>query len=377
MGNTQKQSISIDGEPQTSLDDRERRVVVKVGTSSLVTAGRIDRAKLDGLCRAVADGVALGLSPVLVTSGAIALGRARHRSALGSATPAADQVAATVGQNLLYSSLQDAFARCGLATGQILLTPHDLVETRPDHGVLHTFDEMRQLGFVPVVNENDALGVRNNDVLAALVSAFLGAGLLLLLTDVDGFYDSDPKSSGGTSRRIDTVSSISALEAMAGPATSDGGTGGMAVKICACRIATQAGVRTVVASAAHPEVLIAAFRGERVGTQFSPRPRVQPFPELGQLWRSFRTSPLGSVACRPDGLRAVQLREPLRRGHVAASRGRFRVGDVVDITDPDSGVVARGSIRLDGPFTDLDCAADTVVFHSSDYTRIAEDEPCQ
>ncbi|MFF4489538.1 glutamate 5-kinase [Streptomyces sp. NPDC001544] len=351
-------------------DGTGNRVVIKVGTSSLITRGEVDPVKLDTLCATVAKGIEAGMAPVLVTSGAIALGRTRH-SVLSQDTPGAAQTAAAIGQGMLYSALRTRFAAYGLETGQILLTPPDLVSPEHGGGVRRTFDLMRSLGMVPIVNENDALGVRNNDVLAALLAGFVEARLLLLLTNVDGLYDGNPMLGQGAVRINEVTGPISGVEAMAGGSTGDGGTGGMLVKLSACWIATHAGVRTVVADAMDSTVLIAAFRGDEVeGTVFPPRTTPSAAPGLLRLWHAFRYPPSGTVACDDAGRQALESGRALLTASVGAIEGSFVSGDVVDVVGPDSRVIARGSVRLSAAeAADGDRGA-SPFFNDCDYVRI-------
>ncbi|GAA3451798.1 glutamate 5-kinase [Dactylosporangium matsuzakiense] len=352
----------------------EDRVVLKIGTTSLVTDGRLEPEKVERLCAAVRLGIRAGLAPVVVTSGAIAIGRTRH-AALGDANGAGQQVAAAIGQGLLYGALQETFASYGLETGQVLLTPYDLIEADRGERVRATFDEMRSLGVVPIVNENDALGVRNNDVLAALLSGFLRAGLLVLLTNVPGLYDRDPQL-GGKATRIGKVAELTPqLEALAGGTVVAGGTGGMQMKLSACWIATYSGVRTVIADTADPAVLVAAREGADIGTAFAPRPVRGARPDAGRLWRAFRTPPRGAVTCAPAGLIAIEHRQALRRIQVTTARGQFHAGDVVDITGPDATLLARGSIRYPASAVEFGCEPGTALLVGSDYVRIRRDAP--
>ncbi|KAA2261396.1 glutamate 5-kinase [Solihabitans fulvus] len=348
---------------------RGDRVVLKIGTSSLVTEGRLDQAKLDRLCDTVHRGVAAGLSPVLVTSGAIAIGRTRH-PALASAGPVGQQVAAALGQSRLYAAIQAAFADRGLQTGQLLLTPFDLVDAARSGGVRDTLATMLALGMIPVVNENDALGVRNNDVLAALLGGFLQADLLLLLTNVPGLYDSNPLLAEDARHIGDVAALTPELEELAGGSVGDGGTGGMRMKLGACWIATFCGVRTVIADTTDPEVLVAAHRNRPIGTVFRPRAVTGATPTIGTLWRAFRTPPAGSLRCTPDGLAAVERGETLRRQHIAAELGAVEPGDTADICDTDGRPVARGTVQAAIDPTDP-------IVASGDYVRIVEDQPCR
>jgi glutamate 5-kinase len=351
------------------------RVVLKIGTSSLVTDGQVDPAKVNRLADTVHEGILAGLAPVLVTSGAIAVGRTRH-PALAGADPVAQQVAAAVGQGVLYAALQACFAERGLVTGQLLLTPFDLVELDRNGGVGHTLAAMLALGLVPIVNENDALGVRNNDVLAALLSGFLRARLLLLLTNVAGLYDNNPLL-GGAATHIPSVARLTPeLEAVAGGSVGDGGTGGMTMKLSASWIATYAGVRTVIADTSDPGVLVAAARGDQVGTVFQPRPVSGAGPDLGRLWRAFRTPPRGTLGCDPAGLRSIAHGGPVLRAHVTGVRGLFRAGEVVDLVGADARPVARGAVRLDAAAVEAAGPANSTLVAEHDYVQIVEDQSC-
>jgi len=340
----------------------QRVVVVKAGTSSVVTAGRPDPGKLDRLCDGVHQAIRAGLAPVLVTSGAIAVGRARHAGCLAGAGQAAHQVAAALGQGDLYAALQERFAARGLQTGQLLLTPADLIEDGRHVGALATVRAMLALGLVPIINENDVLGVRNNDVLAAILSGCLGAELLLLLTDVPGLRDG--------AAYIPCVSRITPqLERLAAGAGEAGGTGGMLAKLSACWIATYSGVRAVIADAGIADVVLAAHRGHAVGTVFTARCGPAAVTDMGRLWRAFRTPPVGCVVLTPAGVAAVQRGRPVRSDHVIETRGTFGAGDVVDLATADGDILARGGIR---------CAATTVttdnaLFDEHDYLKITKE----
>lgn len=348
-------------------------VVLKIGTSSLISDGRLDQHKLDRLCETVHRGVVSGLRPVLLASGAIAIGRSRH-PALASGDPAAQQVAAALGQSRLYSAIQAGFADRGLQTGQLLLTPPDLVDQDRDNGVRQTLETMLALGMVPVVNENDALGVRNNDVLAALLVGYLPAGLLLLLTNVPGFYDSNPKLNGGA-RHIGEVPMLTPeFERLAGASIGDGGTGGMRAKLGACWIATFSGVRTVIADSVDPEVLVAAYRGEPVGTVFHPRVVTGATPGLGTLWRAFRLPPQGALRITAAGQPALTRGETLYHHHIAAADNGVRPGDVVDIHGTGGQLLARGCVRC---VVKPECPPTSPIVAGGDYVRIPEDQPCR
>lgn len=240
-------------------------VVIKIGSSSLVEGAGVDAAKADVVAAMVRRLRDEGLTAVVVASGAIALGRSTLGEGPGEAGTRR-QVMAALGQGPHFQAVGAAFARQGLTSAQFLLTPRDIWD--PEHGVsvraalLHTL----AAGVVPVVNENDAIMVRNNDVLAALLAARLGARTLMLLTDVDGLYDRNPRLHPDA-RRIDVVDAITAgLEAAATGADSAHGTGGMAAKLGAARIATRSGVPTVIARFDGADAAVEAYRGRPRGT---------------------------------------------------------------------------------------------------------------
>ena len=347
------------------------RVVLKIGTSSLVTGGRLDPAKLDRLCDCVHRGLVSGLRPVLVASGAIAIGGTRH-PALAAGGAVAQQVSAALGQSRLYSAIQAGFADRGLLTGQLLLTPPDLVDPDRDCRVRHTLETMLALGMIPVVNENDALGVRNNDVLAALLGGYLQAGLLLLLTNVPGLYDSNPLLADGARHIGDVAALTPELEELAGGSVGDGGTGGMRTKLGACWIATFSGVRTVIADTADPDVLVSAHCGRPVGTVFRPRAVTGATPGLRALWRAFRSPPLGALLCTTAGRSALERGETLCHYHIGAAHGGFAPGDVVDIRDAGGRPLARGTARCAAA---TGCPPAAPIVARGDYVRIVEDQP--
>jgi glutamate 5-kinase len=352
------------------------RVVVKVGTSSIVTDGHVDPAKAEPLCEAVSTAISAGLLPVLVISGAIAIGRFRRQVLTGS-SPGIQQAAAAIGQGVLYASLQRLFASRDLETGQVLLTPFDLVQPERNDRVRQMFDTMHALGFVPVVNENDALGVRNNDVLAAILCGYLRARLLVLLTNVPGLYDANPSLDERATPIAEVAAVTPELEAVAGGATDGDGTGGMTAKLAACQIATYAGVRVVITNALDSGSLVAAYHGGHVGTVFFPHQFNGESADLGRLWRAFREPPRGSVVCSGAGVLAVERCAALQRRDVTIVDGSFDAGDVVDIIDPQMRLIARGSIRLDAVTAEFACPPDTDLFISTDYAPIRRDQLCQ
>ena len=228
------------------------RVVVKVGSSSLTggaggSAAGIDGARLDGLVDALAAGRASGRELVLVTSGAIAAGLGPMGLTRRPRDLATQQAAASVGQGLLMHRYTQAFARHGLTSGQVLLTAEDVVRRAHYRNAQRTLNRLLAMGAVPVVNENDTVATEeirfgDNDRLAALVAHLVHADLLVLLSDVEGLYDGNPRT-GGASLIPDVRSDADLAGARIGRTGQGGvGTGGMASKVEAARIATAAGI---------------------------------------------------------------------------------------------------------------------------------------
>jgi glutamate 5-kinase len=347
---------------------RPQRAVVKIGTSSLVSAGAPDLAQLAILADAVAQLRVAGQQPVLVGSGAIQLGWSRLRaSGLGSEA-LARQEAAAVGQGVLFEAFRHALAERGLTASQVLLTPLDLTSPAHSSSVCSGLARSLDAGLVPVVNENDAIMVRNNDVLAALLAAAIGATRLVLLTDVPGFYDSDPRRST-YARLIPEISAMSPdLEQQAGTTTGVG-TGGMASKLCATWIATMAGVTTVIARATSVETVRRAVQGVGVGTLIHSR-TADKKPDLSRLWHALSVPPSGQIHCSSEALATVVDGGPLTARYLRGCTGEFTAGDVVDVT-VGSQVIARGRTQLSHD-TWTERGTDPILIHHTEYVSFLE-----
>jgi glutamate 5-kinase len=362
------------------------RIVVKVGSSSLTTPdGEIDGEAITALAAALAarrqthPGAGLGPGPitgpgpgpdpgpgpvtgpggdigtqlVLVSSGAIAsglvpLGLSRRPSDL-----ATQQAAASVGQGLLIARYTAAFARHGIRTGQVLLSADDLMRRTHYRNAQRTLDRLLELGVLPVVNENDTVATDeirfgDNDRLAALVAHVTRAGALILLSDVDGLYDGDPRR--GLAQRITEVRDPTDLDGLrlgrAGRAGTGGGqgpgVGGMATKVEAAMIATGAGIPTVVASAASAP---AALAGAPVGTYFAASGRRL---ATRLLWLKHAAVARGSLHLDAGAVEAVVARRAsLLPAGITGAEGAFEAGDPVNLLDESGRIVARGLVNYD------------------------------
>ena len=325
-----------------------RRVVVKVGSSSLTTtAGGIDPHRISALVDVLAAVRAAGAEVVLVSSGAIAAGLAPLGLKKRPRGLAAQQAAASVGQGLLVHRYTEELARHGLTAGQVLLTLDDVTRRSHYRNAHQTFTKLLELGVIPIVNENDTVATTeirfgDNDRLAALVAHLVHADLLLLLSDVDGLYDGPPHRPG--TNLIPEVRSEADLEGVAiGSAGAAGvGTGGMATKLDAASIATGSGIAVVLTSAEHAA---AALAGEPVGTLFHASGRRRP---TRQLWLRHATEAKGAVVLDAGAVRAVVERHAsLLAAGITSVSGAFVAGDPIELVGPDGAVVARGLVNFD------------------------------
>ena len=325
-----------------------RRIVVKVGSSSLTTAeGGIDPARLAALVDVLADARRRGAEVVLVSSGAIAAGLAPLGLKRRPRALPAQQAAASVGQGLLVHRYTEELARHGIVAGQVLLTLDDVTRRSHYRNAHQTFAKLLELGVLPIVNENDTVATTeirfgDNDRLAALVAHLVHADLLVLLSDVDGLYDGNP-ASGPAQLVPDVVTAADLAGVRIGSTGTAGlGSGGMVTKVESARIATGAGIPVVLTSAANAG---AALSGLAVGTLFHATGRRRP---RRLLWLAHATDPRGSLVLDGGAVRAVvERRASLLAAGVTGVDGDFSAGDPVDLLDPDGRPVARGLVNFD------------------------------
>ncbi|HYN93202.1 MAG TPA: glutamate 5-kinase [Pilimelia sp.] len=325
-----------------------RRIVVKVGSSSLTTAaGGLDAGRLDPLVDALAGLATAGREVVLVSSGAIAAGLAPLGLPRRPRDLATQQAAASVGQGLLIGRYAAGFARHGLTVGQVLLTVDDVTRRAHYRNAYRTLRKLLDLRAVPIVNENDTVATDeirfgDNDRLAALVAALVHADLLVLLSDVDALYTGDPTRPGA--RRITEVRGEPDLAGVTvGRAGRAGvGTGGMVTKVEAARIATGFGIPVVLTAA---PLAGAALAGDEVGTLFRPAGRR---PTARLFWLAHATAPRGRLHLDPGAVQAVVARrKSLLPAGITAVDGSFAAGDAVDLVDAAGAPVARGLVNYD------------------------------
>jgi glutamate 5-kinase len=324
-----------------------RSLVVKVGTNALTTpAGVFDASRLAGLADAIEARMKAGTDVVIVSSGAIAAGIEPLGLSRRPRDLATKQAAASVGQVALVNSWSAAFARYGRTVGQVLLSAHDISMRAQHTNAQRTLDRLRVLHAVAIVNENDTVATNeirfgDNDRLSALVAHLVGAEALVLLSDIDGLYDSDPRKTKGARFIPEVSDSADLIGVVAGPG-SDLGTGGMTSKMSSALLAADAGVPVLLAAAADAAT---ALTDASVGTVFAARPDRM---SARRFWVRYAAEAAGALTLDEGAVRAVvaQRRSLLPAGITAVS-GRFYGGDVVELRGTDAVMVARGVVAYD------------------------------
>lgn len=324
-----------------------KRIVVKVGSSSIThTSGGINHPALTELVAILAERRHAGKEVLLVSSGAISAGMAPlGMETRPTALPQA-QAAAAVGQGQIMSAYSLLFKGLGLTAGQVLLTSDDVTRRTTYLNGRSTLETLLDLGAVPVINENDTVATQeirfgDNDRLAALVAHLIDADALILLSDVDSLYDGPPSREG--TKRIPFVANVEEMKDVEIGGTGSGvGTGGMRTKIDAARIATAAGVPTMLTSMPQARE---AFEGADIGTAFAPTGRRR---SARRLWLAHATHPSGRLILDEGAVAAVRDRgRSLLHAGVVATEGRFLAGDAVDLADERGVVFARGLVNYD------------------------------
>jgi glutamate 5-kinase len=335
--------------------DKARRVVVKVGSALLVDqeSGRLNRSWLETLIEDLVRLRKRGQQVILVSSGAIALGRRQLRLPRGPLRLEESQAAAAVGQIRLAHAYKELLEHHDITVAQILLTLEDSEQRRRYLNARATLESLLSLGALPVINENDTVATAeirygDNDRLAARVAQMTSADCLVLLSDVEGLFTADPNRDANA-QFIERVLQITPeIEAMAGRSQSEVGSGGMATKILAAKIAIAAGCHMCIAAGHHRHPLRRIEEGARC-TWFVPS--ATPVAARKQ-WIAGTLRPAGAVQIDAGALRALREGRSLLPAGVIGARGRFERGDTVSVLAPDGTEVARGIIA----YSDTDAA---------------------
>jgi len=329
-----------------------QKLVVKIGTSSLTKpeTGQLALSTIATLVETLTNLRRTGHQVILVSSGAVGVGCARLGLTERPRRMALKQAVAAVGQGRLMRVYDDLFTTLQQPIAQVLLTRSDLVQRSRYLNAYNTFQELLGLGVIPIVNENDTVAVEelkfgDNDTLSALVASLLEADWLFLLTDVDQLYSADPHSVPDA-QPIPLVShglQLAQLQVKTGGGGSQWGTGGMVTKIAAARIATAAGVRTVITEGRFPHNIEKILQGEPVGTQFEAQ--LQP-NRARKRWIAHGLIPVGKLQLDEGAVEAIsQGRKSLLAAGVTAVEGEFYAQEAVQLCDRSGSEVARGLVN--------------------------------
>ena len=325
-----------------------RRVTIKIGSALLVGDDGLRHEWLRSVAADIAELRRDGADVVVVSSGAIALGRSIARLGLDTLRLEHAQAAAAIGQIALARSWSEALGEQGLDAGQVLLAPGDTEQRRRYLNARATMGTLLKLGAVPVVNENDTVATAeirygDNDRLAARVATMIGADMLVLLSDVDGLYTANPRSDPDA-RHIGDVASITAdIEAMAGDAASSLSRGGMRTKVEAAKIATAGGAAMIIADGRDANPLAAIRAGARC-TRFAPAPSPV---TARKMWIAGHMDVPGTLSLDAGAVRALRNGRSLLPAGVTRVEGDFARGDTIALLAPDGTEVARGLAAYD------------------------------
>lgn len=323
-----------------------KRIVVKVGTSSLThSTGLLNINKIESLVRQLSDIHNRGIEVILVSSAAIGAGIGKLGLKTRPKTIPEKQAAAAVGQGILLHMYEKLFSEYGKIVAQILLTREDISHRMRFLNASNTFYALLEKGVIPIVNENDAIVVDeikfgDNDTLSAMVASLVNADLLILLTDIDGLYDSNPKTNP-SAKFIDTVDEITdEIVSYAGDAGSSLGTGGMITKINAGKIATSSGSSMVIVNGDTKNVLNDILDGKNVGTFF--KGEKHPL-NARKHWMAFGTKPSGSVTIDNGAEKAlVYSHKSLLPKGILNVEGTFLEGEVISIFNLNKEEIGHG-----------------------------------
>ncbi|WP_299489120.1 glutamate 5-kinase [Acaryochloris sp. IP29b_bin.137] len=328
-------------------------LVLKIGTSSLTNpdTGHLALATIASLVEVLSQLRQAGNQVILVSSGAVGIGCARLGLAERPKAIALKQAVAAVGQGRLMRIYDDFFTSLQQPIAQVLLTRGDLADRSRYINASNTLQELLKLGVIPIVNENDTVAVDellrfgDNDTLSALVAGLVQADWLFILTDVDRLYSADPRTQPDA-QPITTVERIEELAALNVNAENQGsqwGTGGMATKISAAAIATNAGVRTVITQGKIPENVLRILAGETLGTQFQPHPRPH---NARKHWIAHALVPTGKLILDEGATQAItQCGKSLLAAGITAVEGQFQSQEAVSFYNPSGEEIARGLVN--------------------------------
>ncbi|WP_267384329.1 glutamate 5-kinase [Cyanobacterium sp. uoEpiScrs1] len=329
----------------------KQTLVVKVGTSSLTqsSSGQLALSTIATLVETLTQLQQLGYRVVLVSSGAVGVGCVRLNLKERPKKIAFKQAIAAVGQGRLIRIYDDLFTTIGQPIAQVLLTRRELIERSCYVNAHNTFRSLFELGVIPIVNENDTVATEelkfgDNDTLSALLASVIRADWLFLLTDVDQLYSADPRLvQDAQPITLVNAKEIDLLKVNAGNKGSQWGTGGMATKLMAARLATSAGVRTVITHGKNPGNLLKILEGKAIGTQFEPQLRNE---NARKRWIAYGLVPSGQLYLDQGAVQAIchQGKSLLAVGIIKV-KGHFEASDAIQLYDEQGQELARGIVN--------------------------------
>lgn len=324
------------------------RIVIKVGTNLLVPGGVPDEGRIESIAGDVAALRKHGVSPLIVSSGAIGFGVMALDLDSRPTKVEMRQACAAVGQPILMEHWRRALGKHGITAAQILLSRESFEDRRTFLNLRNAVENLLAIGAIPILNENDSVSTAeigdvfgDNDSLSAHVASKLDAGLLVLLTDIDSFYDKDPRvhTDALPLRLVKNITDE--IKAAAGDAGSENATGGMRTKIQAVEIASRAGCRTVLADGRQENIISRIFEGEELGTLFLAGRR------MGARARwILGVRPKGIISVDQGALAALKLRKSLLPKGIVGVEGVFGIGDVIQVNSEYQAVTSMGSEEI-------------------------------
>ncbi|MDK2824015.1 MAG: glutamate 5-kinase [Clostridia bacterium] len=333
----------------TDLIINAHRIVIKVGSSTLTySTGKLNLQLIEKLVRQLSDLCHQGKEVLLVSSGAVGAGMGKLGLKEKPKTIPEKQATAAVGQGILMHIYEKIFSEYGQIVAQLLLTRSDIADRKKFLNARNTLLTLLNKGVVPIINENDTVAVDefrfgDNDTLSALVSGLVDADLLILLSDIDGLYTSDPRKDH-TAKLIKVVEEISPeIQNLAGSTGSKFGSGGMVTKISAAKVAVNAGIPMIIANGAKPDIIRDICQGEELGTLFIPR---DVRPHTRKRWIAFGSDIQGKLWVDMGARKAIlENGKSLLPSGIYKIEGDFISGHVVSIVDTDGIEFARGIVN--------------------------------
>lgn len=325
---------------------KAKRIVIKIGSRVLTCSDNgLDMSRINALSGEVAKALKAGYQIIIVSSGAVAAGRKELGLVDKPKTIPQKQAAAAVGQSRLMHAYEEAFAVHNITVAQILLTHDDLSDRQRFLNARATLDTLLDYGVTPIINENDTVAVDeikfgDNDNLSALVTSLTEAHLLLILSDIEGFYSADPRTNPDA-KLIPMVKSITReVETAAGGSRSAVGTGGMATKIAAAKKVGKSGVPTIMANGATAEIITNALAGAEIGTFFLPAGESL---NRRKHWIAYTLRPVGKITIDTGACEVLaQHGRSLLPSGIINVEGNFQRGSSVKVCGPDGNEFARG-----------------------------------